>query len=93
MKRRGPRVIFKSRAREAAERADGYAPSAESQHSRRAARGERMAVAADTPADLLKRLRRAKVRHGSHGDPIVRQRAGEDMRELQWTLRRLGYAV
>lgn len=71
----------------------GYRPNGESAFTSRAAHGDYVRVDVDTPADLLRRLKRAKARHGNHRDPVVRRRAGEDMRELQFALRRLGYAV
>lgn len=90
-KRNASRVIYQT----GADAALGYSGNGESQHTRRATRGEvhRAEVSADTTADLLKRLQRAKARHGNHHNPVVRRRAGEDMRELQGMLRRLGYAV
>lgn len=93
MKRRAPRVIFKSAAREAIERADGYAPNAESQHTRRAAHGEHIAVEVDTVADLQRRCRRAWTRHRTHPEPVIRKRAREDAIALEQRLRRGGHAV
>jgi hypothetical protein len=88
-------IIIRGKPVEIVEHAQGYARSGESMHTRLASRGaiNRAQVSVDTPADLLKRLRRAKARHGNHRDPVVRRRAGEDMRELQGMLRRLGYVL
>lgn len=73
------------------EAAPGYSGNGESQHTRRATRGE--AVHVDTVSDLQRRLHRARVRASHHPVKLTRQRAGQDARELEATLRGLGYAV
>jgi hypothetical protein len=91
MKRR--RIIKGTSSADLAEVGTGYRANGEGQYTRRAAHGDRMAVEVDTVDDLFRRLRRAKARHGNHRDAIVRRRAGQDMIELKFQLRRLGHVV
>jgi hypothetical protein len=85
------RVIYES----GSDVAPGYRADGEGEYTRRAARGEveRASVAVDTVADLQRRLHRARVRASHHAERKIRQRAGEDARELEFALRRLGCEV
>jgi hypothetical protein len=79
------RIIKSGTPAEIAARADGYSGNGEGEHSRRAARGERVLMI-DTVADLERALHRARVRASHHPERLVRQRAGEDARRLEQLL-------
>lgn len=88
MKRKGPRVIRKGTAGEIAEHAAGYAASGEGQYSRRVAGP--MVHNNISVSDLERRLHRARVRASHHPVRQVRQRAGEDARQIEQQLKRVG---
>jgi hypothetical protein len=77
-------------ARELAEHADGYSANAESEYTRQAARGGAVHHQGMSVAELKKKLHRARVRASHHAEKLIRQRAGEDARELEAILRRIG---